>query len=124
VVQAEFFEIVDEGHIKREREKARKLRKTRWWKTKQAAGRCHYCGRVVGSNELTMDHIVPVARGGRSSRGNVVPCCMDCNRQKQLLTPVEWQAYLDGSLAVDESERSSMDTDSVDLFAADDAEDV
>jgi 5-methylcytosine-specific restriction endonuclease McrA len=36
-----------------------------------------------------MDHIVPVARGGTSSRGNVAPACKACNNEKKLLTPAE-----------------------------------
>jgi len=43
---------------------------------------------------LGMDHVVPLGRGGRSVRGNVVPACKDCNSRKQSLLPVEWQAYL------------------------------
>jgi 5-methylcytosine-specific restriction endonuclease McrA len=42
-----------------------------------------------------MDHIVPVVRGGRSTRTNVVPCCPDCNAKKSHLLPVEWEAYLE-----------------------------
>ena len=42
-----------------------------------------------------MDHLVPLGRGGRSTRGNVVPSCKDCNTQKKRLVPIEWQAYLD-----------------------------
>ncbi|NLF19651.1 MAG: HNH endonuclease, partial [Lentisphaerae bacterium] len=38
---------------------------------------------------LTMDHVVPVARGGRSVKGNVVPACRACNRGKSFLTPAE-----------------------------------
>jgi len=30
-----------------------------------------------------MDHVVPVARGGRSARGNVVPACKACNTNKK-----------------------------------------
>jgi HNH endonuclease len=44
-----------------------------------------------------MDHLVPVGRGGRSVRGNVVPSCKDCNNRKRSFLPVEWQDYL-GSL--------------------------
>ncbi len=36
-----------------------------------------------------MDHLVPVARGGRSTRGNVVPACHACNATKRCLTPAE-----------------------------------
>jgi hypothetical protein len=49
--------------------------------------------------ELTMDHIVPVVRGGRSTKGNVVPCCKECNSRKKYLLPVEWQEYLNGLAA-------------------------
>ena len=36
-----------------------------------------------------MDHIVPVARGGKSVKGNVVVCCKDCNTEKAAKTPAE-----------------------------------
>jgi hypothetical protein len=32
---------------------------------------------------------VPVARGGTSTKGNVVPSCRPCNQAKKLTTPVE-----------------------------------
>ncbi len=37
-----------------------------------------------------MDHVVPLAQGGRSTQGNVVPACKRCNNQKQDMTAVEW----------------------------------
>jgi 5-methylcytosine-specific restriction protein A len=79
----------DEKHIARERAKARELRKSQWWQNKLNEGICHYCGKKFPHDELTMDHIVPVARGGKSSKGNVVPCCKACNNAKKYLTPVE-----------------------------------
>ena len=36
-----------------------------------------------------MDHLVPVARGGKSTRGNIVPCCRACNADKKYYTPAE-----------------------------------
>ena len=54
-----------------------------------AKGVCHYCGQQVGAANLTMDHVVPVARGGRSTRGNCVPCCKECNNKKKAYTPAE-----------------------------------
>jgi 5-methylcytosine-specific restriction protein A len=39
--------------------------------------------------ELTMDHKVPLARGGCSTKGNVVPCCKACNATKRYWTPAE-----------------------------------
>jgi len=41
-----------------------------------------------------MDHIVPLSRGGRSTKGNVVPCCKTCNTNKKQLLPMEWEVYL------------------------------
>jgi 5-methylcytosine-specific restriction endonuclease McrA len=42
-----------------------------------------------------MDHLVPLARGGKSTKGNVVPACKTCNSQKKQLLPMEWEAYLE-----------------------------
>lgn len=79
----------DPRRIRKEREKAQKLRKSQWWLRQINAGLCHYCGRKFPSKELTMDHIVPLARGGSTTPGNVVPSCRGCNRDKKLETPAE-----------------------------------
>ena len=81
--------------IAREKAKARELRNSQWWKRKRSSGICHYCGRKFKPSELTLDHIVPLARGGRSSKGNAVPACKDCNNKKKYLLPMEWLEYLD-----------------------------
>ncbi len=79
----------DPQHMHREREKARQLRKTDWWRAQLQKGVCHYCGQQVGAENLTMDHVIPVARGGKSVRSNCVPCCKECNSKKKAYTPVE-----------------------------------
>ena len=91
---AEFYEPVDPDVLKRQRQKARDLRQSQWWKRRISTGACYYCRRLVGAGELTMDHIVPLGRGGRSVRGNVVPACKECNTRKKSLVPVEWAEYL------------------------------
>ncbi len=90
-----FIIEVSEKEIRAEREKARALRKTQWWHTKISRGICHYCGRKFPPDELTMDHIVPVIRGGKSTRGNCVAACKDCNSRKKYMLPIEWQEYLE-----------------------------
>ena len=85
---------LEEADFRRERAKARELRETQWWKRRLAKGVCHYCGRNVAPKDLTMDHIVPVSRGGRSTKGNVVACCKECNTAKKQLLPMEWEDYL------------------------------
>lgn len=90
-----FIVEVDERFIRREKERAREIRKSRWWKTKVAEGLCHYCGRRFPPGELTMDHVVPIVRGGTSSRANLVPACRECNNRKKYLVPLEWEEYLE-----------------------------
>ncbi len=79
----------DPRHVARERAKARELRKSDWWQQQLAKGVCHYCGETVPSDQLTMDHILPVVRGGKSTKSNCVPCCKQCNNAKKYLTPAE-----------------------------------
>jgi 5-methylcytosine-specific restriction protein A len=89
---------VSEQTIRRERAKARELRKTRWWQQKTASGVCYYCGKIVKHRELSMDHLIPLARGGRSTRDNLVPSCKDCNNKKKSMLPVEWEEYISNSI--------------------------
>lgn len=89
-----FLVTVPPSELKKEKEKARELRRTQWWQRQIGRRRCHYCGRIVPSNELTMDHLVPLIRGGRSTRGNIVPACKDCNNRKKYLLPIEWEEYM------------------------------
>ncbi|MFH1982767.1 MAG: HNH endonuclease signature motif containing protein [Pseudomonadota bacterium] len=84
----------EEEDLRRERQKARDLRGSQWWKRRCDKGRCHYCNASVSPLALTMDHIVPISRGGKSTKGNVVPCCKDCNTRKKQMLPMEWEAYL------------------------------
>ena len=85
---------LDPADIKRERHKARELRSSQWWKRRCAKGRCHYCGLNTPPAQLTMDHIVPIARGGKSTKGNLAPACKTCNSKKKQLLPMEWEVYL------------------------------
>ncbi len=87
---SEWIDIqADKEHTKRERDKARALRKTQWWLNLLNSGICHYCEEKFEKEELTMDHILPLCRGGKSTKGNIVPCCKECNSEKSYLTPVE-----------------------------------
>lgn len=89
-----FLIEISEAEIKREREKSRTLRRSRWWQNRLAQGICHWCNHSFDPAELTMDHIVPVTRGGKASRNNVVPACKECNSRKKYLLPMEWDEYL------------------------------
>jgi len=91
----DFCSDISEEQLRRERQKARELRRTQWWRNRIAIGICHYCGIRNTPGELTLDHVVPLVRGGRSTRGNCVPACKGCNTRKRDLLPTEWQEYLD-----------------------------
>jgi 5-methylcytosine-specific restriction protein A len=91
---ARFTPEVGDEALRREKARARELRQSAWWRRRITTGACHYCGRQVGAKALTMDHIVPLIRGGRSVRGNTVPACKDCNSKKQSLLPWEWEEFV------------------------------
>lgn len=92
----DYFSIdgVDEVLIRTERAKARELRKSRWWQQKTANGLCYYCGKKFAYKKLTMDHLVPLARGGLSNKDNLVPSCKACNTKKKAMLPLEWEEFL------------------------------
>ncbi len=83
------FESSDPQHIKKEREKARKLRSTQWWKNKLNQGTCYFCEKKFPKHQLTMEHLIPLARGGFSIKSNLVVSCKICNSQKKHKTIIE-----------------------------------
>ncbi len=89
-----FISDITEVELKREKAKARELRQSQWWKRKRGEGVCFFCGEKFSAKELTMDHIVPIIRGGKSTKGNVVPACKECNNKKKNMLPIEWEDYL------------------------------
>ncbi len=68
-----------------------------WWVLRQAVLErdeytCVYCGRRGG--RLTLDHVLPVCRGGTSDLSNLVAACVPCNSAKGTRTLQEWLAAL------------------------------
>ena len=55
---------------------------------------CQYCGDEFPTSDLTFDHVVPVAQGGRKDWENIVTCCVTCNRKKGGRTPHEAGMHL------------------------------
>ena len=90
-----FISPVTEEDIKKEKTKAQRLRQSQWWKRKCAQGICYFCRRQIPPKDLTMEHLVPLIRGGKSRKGNVVPACKECNNKKKYLLPIEWEEYLE-----------------------------
>lgn len=50
---------------------------------------CQYCGARFATEDLTFDHVIPRARGGRTCWENIVACCVSCNSEKADRTPAE-----------------------------------
>lgn len=50
-------------------------------------GRCQYCNVAVSIKEMTQEHVVPRAQGGRTTWTNIVAACKRCNETKANRTP-------------------------------------
>lgn len=50
---------------------------------------CQYCGKIPAREELTIDHIIPRSRGGKTTWENVVLACIRCNTKKGSKLPHE-----------------------------------
>ena len=49
---------------------------------------CFYCG---SSDQIEIDHIIPISKGGRHSIGNLVSACRKCNRSKTNKYLAQWR---------------------------------
>ena len=52
---------------------------------------CIYCGQPVTEDTVTIEHIMPIQRGGHNVIDNVEPCCRSCNLSKGTKTLEEWR---------------------------------
>jgi hypothetical protein len=55
--------------------------------------RCRYCDTEFEIEKLTVDHTVPLMRGGQDDPDNVVLACRTCNSQKGPMTDLEYKEY-------------------------------
>ncbi|WP_413290514.1 HNH endonuclease [Bdellovibrio sp. HCB337] len=83
------FQAASAEHQKREKAKAKELRQSQWWRQQVGQGICYHCKEKFKPSELTMDHVIPIARGGKSNKKNCVPSCKDCNSKKGYKMSVE-----------------------------------
>jgi 5-methylcytosine-specific restriction endonuclease McrA len=54
--------------------------------------RCVYCATRLDQRTATLDHVVPLARGGAHDPGNLVTACGPCNRLKGDMLPFDFFA--------------------------------
>jgi hypothetical protein len=55
---------------------------TREYIIERDKNQCYICNRVLPTDELTIDHVVPRLKGGDSTENNLKCCCKDCNQLK------------------------------------------
>jgi len=100
----EYIETVSPEEVQRERRKAREMRTSSWWKQQIGKGICYFCEQKFSRDQLTMDHLIPLSRGGRSTKKNIVVACKQCNSHKKNLTVAEIRMR---QLAADSKKESS-----------------
>lgn len=54
---------------------------------------CYLCGKHCDPDDIHLDHVIPLSRGGEHSRANVKVACSTCNVRKGALLPSEWPGY-------------------------------
>ncbi len=54
-------------------------------------GECWWCGEA---KPLTIDHNIPIAKGGRHAVGNIVMACESCNKGRCDVLPIDWRVEL------------------------------
>ncbi len=84
-----YFAPASKEHQAREKKKAQELRKSQWWKQELGKAICYHCEQRFPVAALTMDHLIPIVRGGLSTKNNCVVSCKECNSKKSYLTRAE-----------------------------------
>ena len=57
---------------------------------KSTGGKCACCGCKLTTKTLTVEHIIPISRGGKNDMENLTALCETCNKDKSNLLP--WQS--------------------------------
>lgn len=57
--------------------------------------KCVYCGCKLNEDNKSLDHLIPLIRGGLHSRSNVIVCCLTCNLKKNDKSFPDWLERLD-----------------------------
>ena len=63
---------------------------------KKSKGRCCHCGKSLDKYAMTMDHYIPLSKGGTNDLTNIVALCYDCNQDKdnKVVYPFDFYRYL------------------------------
>lgn len=77
------------------RKSSRKGVKRGWvrYHIKRQKGACYWCGIIVWE-KMTLDHYVPISKGGPDEFSNTVGACSKCNSEKSSMMPDEWEIII------------------------------
>jgi 5-methylcytosine-specific restriction endonuclease McrA len=77
------------------RKSSRKGVKRGWvrYHIKKQKGACYWCGIIVWE-KMTLDHYVPISKGGLDVFNNTVGSCDKCNSEKSNMLPDEWEIII------------------------------
>jgi 5-methylcytosine-specific restriction endonuclease McrA len=53
--------------------------------------KCFYCDNVLTNKTRTIDHLIPLSKGGRHHIMNLMPCCRVCNTGKHAILYPVWR---------------------------------
>lgn len=56
---------------------------------------CQYCVTRINEKTISLDHIIPIQRGGEHTDENTETCCLRCNKIKGNMTKAEFRHFLD-----------------------------
>ena len=56
--------------------------------------KCGYCGADFADTDLSIDHLMPLCRGGSDVIENLIPSCISCNCSKRDKTLEEYRTYM------------------------------
>jgi 5-methylcytosine-specific restriction endonuclease McrA len=90
-LQLNYEAALERNHRRRARLREAKTFKITARETKRLYGStCLFCG---SSEQINLDHIIPISRGGSHGIGNLQPLCDNCNSTKYNKTIMEWRMY-------------------------------
>lgn len=61
-------------------------------------GKCAYCGQHRNHKYMSIDHIIPLSKGGTNDVGNLQCVCKKCNGLKEDMLPQEFTMFIRGML--------------------------
>lgn len=87
--------------------KNKEIKDRNWWRNwsenrmdivkfkKESEKVCHYCNKqLTTKDEVTVDHVIPVSKGGENAKDNFVISCKACNREKSNLSAERYAEFL------------------------------